>query len=575
MGAGETIRELLVSIGIEADEGQLANMDKAIGQIKDGLSNLADVATKAALAVSAFAAAAVYQAVSTADAAGDIRDQADALGLTTDAYQELLYAVQHVGGEASDLSAMLAKLSIAGQNAVEGNEALADTFGKLGISLDEVKGSNPADLLAQLADGLAATTDPAERLAIATALLGDDIAKKMIPLLGKGSEEIEALAKQAKELGVVMGEDDLEAADAFSDQVGELGAILSALRNEIGLALIPALAEIATAFLEWYKANKSVIDQKIEFYADKVAGAFTAVADAVAAANDIVGGVDGWLKLGAILGSLTAAGGLLYVAFQVGMVVFAIVDLVAAAAAFVGGGWVLVGIVAAIIAGLAQLAAYAAAVAAVFLVVEDFYTYLQGGDSVWGRLIERWRSAPGFLGAIARAMEAMGAVGRAVLELLSIYVDNFVAGLQPAIQWTQALGAAILDYVGKALDYVAPLLDMLTGKLTELAGALGSDQAKAGVATAGQLSGAGAGFASNPLYAASATAGAAQSAAAGFAPTSGSPYAGAAGGAKTVGGDTITISGVGITMEEAEELIARKAAEKSRLTAATFQSAEV
>jgi hypothetical protein len=741
--AGETIRELLVSIGIEADEGQLANIDKAIGQIKDGLSNLADVATKAAAAVAAFAAAAVYQAVATANAAGEIRDQADALGLTTDAYQELLYAVQHVGGEASDLSAMMAKLTVAGQNAADGNKTLADTFGKLGITLAQVKGSKPADLLERLAEGLATTTDPAERLASAPALLGDDIAKKMIPLLGKGSDELEALAKQARELGAVMGEDDLEAADAFSDQVEQLGAMLSALRNQIGLALIPALSEIATRLIGWYKANREVISQKIEVYAGKVADAFTAVADAVGKANDLVGGVDGWLKLGAILGSLTAASGLLYVAFQVGMVIMGIVDLVAAAAAFVGGGWALVAVIAVIAGALAQVAIVVGAFASTLLVFGDWITYLQGGDSVFGRLIDKWKTSEGLLRSLARFVEAYGQIWKAVFGLLEAGWDGFVAAIQPAIQWSEALGRSMTTYVIGALDALAPLLDMAAAGLAGIAGALSSDFAKrlatqagtvagiigrvilgivtlvasagaavfsvgalffaavdavanaiasvaayagsavaalvrivdtfygylqsgvrawdqmierwraapgflgaigtalaafgatgravlglvsgyvadfvatlqegvpwamalgraiddyigaaiervasllallklpdlTGTGTAAGLAAAPAGsiaaLAPSPTYTDQPQSSGARTAAAGFAPRGGTSTSGTGAGAVNVGGDTITISGVGITMEEALELIARKAAEKSRMTAAAFRSAEV
>lgn len=592
--AASTIRELLVSIGVVADDAALKAFDDSIEAVKTNLGDLVTAAAAAAAAIAAVAAAAIAAATATADYALDASRGAAALGMSTEAYQELLYAVERYGLGAEQAAQLVSKLVAKQADAVDGNEEAAAAFESLGISMDAVAAASPEELLALVADGMAGMTDESERLALATAIYGEDLAVKVLPLLLEGADGMAALGEEAQALGVVLSEDDLEAAAKFSEVTASLWAALEGMRNEIGLALIPALTEIAESIIEWVKANKEVIDQKIEEYAGAVADAFTAVADAVSAANDLVGGVEGWEALATTLGVLVGAGGALWVMVKVVLLLSsawsALVAVWAVVWPVIQGFMVLVGLTGSVGGAFGALISavnplvwlfgiLAGAIAFIgtlfagtLLIVEDLWTYIQGGDSVFGRLIERWREADGALGALSRAMEAMGRVMVVSWQAALVLWDQFAAAMAPVVDLLYAVGAAIVDGIGAAFTAVEPMivsfLDWITTALNAFA-ALGGALGVTGLVDAAALPGAAGAPGSAGASGLSATA--APAAAASLAGSAGA----AAGGTNTVGGDTITISGVGMTEEQVTALIESKAEAKARLTASTFAAGEV
>ena len=88
-GDSTTIRELLVRFGLDVDDDKLDAFDKGLESAKGHAADLVGFLAKVATAAAAVAGAALYQANATAQSALAIERQAAALGLTTDAYQEL------------------------------------------------------------------------------------------------------------------------------------------------------------------------------------------------------------------------------------------------------------------------------------------------------------------------------------------------------------------------------------------------------------------------------------------------------------------------------------------------------
>lgn len=560
-----TLRELLVSFGVDADPSKIEAFDSAIDAAKGHMNDLVEVAKYVTAAIVAVGGAALYQASATAEHAEALQDQAAALGVSTDQLQELQFIATQSGLAHEQLAQSIAKVTVAQQAALNGGQAQAESFDKIGISLEELASLDPAALFEEVAIGLAAVEDPAERLALANSLLGDELARKVMPMLAAGAEGFGELAQQAHDLGLVMGEDDLEAASAFALTLDLLTSILGALRNEIGLALIPAMQEVAGQLLDWYAANQELIKQKIETYAQILVAGFLALGAALQALNAIVGGVEGWERLIALFGILAGVAGIAFLVVKFVLLASSIAGAVASAAALVGGGWMLVALIGAIVAGVAQLLAGLAVLAGGVLVILDFWAYISGADSVMGRLIDKWREAPGLLGAMVRFLESIGAVGGAVLNLLSIGWDKVSAALAPAVAGASMFADVLIGRVMWALDQLAPLVDIASAALNGLAGLLGGPGA-AGTGTAGTAEGAATGAVGSVYGAAGATA-------ASYAPTS-SAAAAAVPAQVSVAGDTISISGVGISKEEAQELIVRYAEEKARATADALAGAE-
>jgi hypothetical protein len=314
-----------------------------------------------------------------------------------------------------------------------------------------------------------------------------------------------------------------------------------------------------------------VIRQRIDFYAGKVTDAFDAAADAFVRADKAIGGADGWAKLLAVITGLSGATGVGYVVIKIGLLVAALAQAGSALVAFVGGGEAAAAIVGVVSAALAQLVVVLGMFASAGLVLEDFLTLVQGGDSVMGRLIGRYRESGTLLGALVRYWDALANLARAGGAAMTAAIDGFTAAIQPAVAWAQEFGAAIETYVIGALNAAVPYLDRITAGINALAGVVGSPGVVQGAGAAGTMAGTSAGYAATaPLQTAASLAGQAAS----YAPR-------AAGGlanptpAVSVGGDTISITGVGISAEEAERIVLRVQAQKARATAGALAGAEV
>ena len=145
-----TLRELLVSVGLDADNDALDKFDAAVDKIKGHLSDLATVAAGAFATLAAGATAAIVQATATGQYAEQVREQAQALGITTDAYQELSFAASKYGIDAEKITVILSKLAVDQKAVADGNEEAAATYAALGISVEQVTKAKPEELFALL-----------------------------------------------------------------------------------------------------------------------------------------------------------------------------------------------------------------------------------------------------------------------------------------------------------------------------------------------------------------------------------------------------------------------------------------
>lgn len=458
------VREFLVALGVDGDTKGLEAFDGAL-EVTIGLM---EVAAAAAAALAAAAGVAALAVVDTAAYSKEVEQSAAALGLTTDAYQELLYAASQVGLEQEQVGQIFAKLGVQSQGAIEGNEALAETFAKLGLSVDDLASMDPVALFGALADGFGGITDPAEKAALATALFGDDLARKIIPLLDEGSTGLADMMEEAKKLGVVMSGDALDAGVEFANQLNAVEAQLTAIWHTIGVAFLPAAANLLTAVQDWIEAHQELLTQDVPEYLGKIGDVVIDLTDDLVVLVGWVGDVAesflSWNDIEPMLiriaAALTTVGIAILSIEAAGVIATGIATLFGLAAPEV--------VLAAVVLG-AALAVVAGWFTAVYLVVQDLYTFLAGGDSVIGRVIDRFDGAREVIDALMGVMSALGDVGGAVFNLLSQYAQTFgiaIGGLWTAMQeLLSALGIDLPDFAGVAIT----ALDALAAVLTTIA----------------------------------------------------------------------------------------------------------
>jgi hypothetical protein len=276
--------------------------------------------------------------------------------------------------------------------ATKGNKTWVETFQQIGVSADELRGKKPDELLSIVADGFERTSDVTKRAATASQLFGDDVGRKLLPILMHGSTGIKSLREEMQTFGGVLTEEDAAAARELTTDTRRLWYALDGLRLRIGIGLIPVLHDLTDGILDWMTANKDWLSLKIGQGVDVLTAAFRALTSPLGL---VVSGIGG---LVAAKGAATAVGNL-------------------AKALGLGSG--------ALGASLAPLIGPVGLLVLAGLALEDLNNAADGGPSLFGELAESMGAGSEFQAAAASArnllwevVAALAAVGGALTELI-------------------------------------------------------------------------------------------------------------------------------------------------------------
>lgn len=123
------------------------------------------------------------------DAASQVKDLSDRLGLSTDAVQKFKFAAEQGGGTIDDVGASVAFMNKA---LSEGAKDTYEALKLLGLGFDEVRVQSPEDALLSITDALADIEDPAMRTRLQLELLGKSSAGLGASIAGGFREATEA-----------------------------------------------------------------------------------------------------------------------------------------------------------------------------------------------------------------------------------------------------------------------------------------------------------------------------------------------------------------------------------------------
>lgn len=184
----------------------------------------------------AFTAAAIAQKVWSAGMkAGDLGEQAEQIGLTTDQLQAYRLAAAQAGIEAEQLDAAMMRLSRSMGSANDGNDEAIARFEKLGVKVLDANGNlrKAADVMPEVARGLLGISSETERSATMQELFGRSGARMVTVLeqLAQGNAEVVA---NAKAHGAVIGGEVIKAWDELGDQMKVAGQQLDTFLATIG-----------------------------------------------------------------------------------------------------------------------------------------------------------------------------------------------------------------------------------------------------------------------------------------------------------------------------------------------------
>lgn len=186
---------------------------------------------RTALAVLAGATGFYLASKRALDFAGDLADTAKAAGIAAESYQEMQYAAQLAGVDNDKFNTSLQKFNVLIGDAVNGNKAAVKLFQDLGISVKDLRSLSVEDLLYKTSKGIEGIDDSSRRAAIGADLFGKAAGSRMAQFLGEGTQALDDMRKQARDLGIVLSEETIKKAEETGDKMDALSSVI-----KIGLA---------------------------------------------------------------------------------------------------------------------------------------------------------------------------------------------------------------------------------------------------------------------------------------------------------------------------------------------------
>lgn len=182
-----------------------------------------------------------------ASAAGDkIDKQSQALGMSRKAYQEWDYILSQSGASIDSLGVSMKTLNSAVLNTLadpKKNKDMVGVFDELGLSLAELNGLTQESQLEKVVRAFQQLPAGADKSALAVKLFGRN-GQDLLPLLNSSADSIDEMRQRAEELGLIMGDDAIDAAVAYNDALDDMDRTFKAMKYTVGAEFMPVMANM-------------------------------------------------------------------------------------------------------------------------------------------------------------------------------------------------------------------------------------------------------------------------------------------------------------------------------------------
>ena len=411
------VDELVTILGIDLKQDVIGKLNS----LKAKLGEATRAATRLGAAVSIAATGVALFIRGTLNKANELHKLSEKTKISTTALQEWEYAADKSGLEAKAITSDLANLQKTMASPIPGE--FNATMAMFGVRVRNASGElkTTDQLLLEMSGKFEKMSE--QKAAQWASKLG--ISDDTLLLLRRGREGVEALRKEAHKLGGIIPEKSIRMASEFRRQLSELQFAMKGLGHQAAIATVPALEKIVKKMKEFIAENKAWVSLRLQEIMEGVAGGVERVWSMLEKLgekfNPVVDAVKRFLPemTGAELVTHLVTGALT-------LLMLALSPLIA------------------------KFALVAAKAILLSVVVEDFFTFLEGGESTTGRLFdafkERW---PELYGALEKAGEFIK--------------ENFVDALGAAWKAVKFFGGIVAGVVGHALDelnrLVGPVLD--------------------------------------------------------------------------------------------------------------------
>ncbi len=236
----------LKSAGKEADDGS-EKLEKFKNAAKVAGGALATAFTAAGAGIVKATKELTNATVEASAYADEMLTMSTVTGVSTEKLQAYNYAAELVDVSLETVTKTMAKNVKSMSSAADGSKAYAEAYKRLKVEVTDANGKlrDSETVYWEIIDALKGVKNETERDAIAMQLFGKS-AQELNPLIQQGSEGIKKLTDEAKKMGAVMSDKQLQELGGFDDSIQRLKSGASAAKNALGTVLLPQLSALAT-----------------------------------------------------------------------------------------------------------------------------------------------------------------------------------------------------------------------------------------------------------------------------------------------------------------------------------------
>ncbi len=314
------LSKLFVTIGAKTDQ-----FEKGLKRVSKQMRGVA----LGMVAIGAGIAAALGKAVKDFAELGDqMQKMSLRTGFSTEALSELKFAAEISGASLDTLEKGVKRMASALVDADNGLLETKRAFDALGLSATALLKLSPEEQFFAITGAIGDMEDATLRAATAQDIFGR-AGTQLLPLIAQGADGIEALRKEANELGIVFDQVAADAAAEFNDALTRLQGSIKGIEVAIGSELAPILTdtidnftESAKGIIDWTKENRLLTRTLIDFSAE-MSGILIAVGSLVLFGPKVIGMVKGFG-----LAASTAALALVGLAAGISLIAFGVTGLI-------------------------------------------------------------------------------------------------------------------------------------------------------------------------------------------------------------------------------------------------------
>lgn len=262
-----------VALGVDSSAFEKGLQDAA-SRLQTFASRISKVGAAAAAAFAGVAASVAVGVRGTLTEMDKLTKMSRAIGVPVEQLSGLKHAAEQSGVAIEGLATSMQTLALnMSKAASDSRSQVALAFDAIGVSVRDAEGNlrSSTEVMTEIAEKFSTLRDGADKTALAMQLFGTSGAQ-MVSFLNQGRSGIEALAAEARELGLVFDRRTGEAAERFNDTLDRMWKANRGLWVQVSQELLPVFQSLADRLVNVVRDG-----DRVRAWAETLASAFKSI----------------------------------------------------------------------------------------------------------------------------------------------------------------------------------------------------------------------------------------------------------------------------------------------------------